>query len=223
VTQDAKTGSGVFDRLVSDLSGQERQDMLARIRYSQVVDETPLREQEATPETRFERVFADLSFFERLMLFFRSMLTGMERVLVIGEISLKRIAKKISSRSRGCFNPHTLELQEEFFDHLERLQESADLFRGPLRDALRLHKRDFIAFLAGMEMPIVQEHLLRESDPSNHDQAITELTEFDMKRTLDSALQDAFDEITEGDRQNMYRDIQLLHWLQGLADFGFDR
>lgn len=195
--------------------------MLARIRYSQVVDEAPLREQEPTPETRFEQVFATLTFFERLTLFLRAILTGVERVLIIGEISLKRIAKSIGGGAG--FNPRSLELQEEFFDRIEALQEAAELFRRPLREALRLQKRDFVAFLAGIEMPIVQERLLREVDPENHDRAITELSEFDMKRALDSALQDAFDEISDGDRQVMYRDVQLLHWLQGLADFGFDR
>lgn len=223
MTRDEIAGSAVFDRLVSALSGQERQDMLARIRYSQVVDEAPLRQQEPTPETRFERVFAGLTLLERIVLFLRTILSGRERVLIIGEIALRRIAKSLGGRTGGGFNPRSLELQEEFFEGVEGLREAAELFRRPLRDALRLQKRDFVAFLAGMEMPIVQEHLLREADPTNHDRAIMELSEFDMKRALDSALQDALDEISEGDRQVMYRDVQLLHWLQGLADFGFDR
>ena len=42
------------------------------------------------------------------------------------------------------------------------------------------------------------QHLLYESEPENHGSMITGLSEFDMKRSLDSLLRDAFEEISEG-------------------------
>lgn len=223
MTKEAAPGSEVFDNLVSALSGQERQDMLSRIRFSQVVEEAPLREPELSPEARFDQLYAGLTFFERLLLFLRSVLTGRDRVLLVGEVALRRIGRALAVNAQDSFISRTLELRAGFFDSLERLREAVALFRRPLREALGGYKKDFIAFLAGVEMPIVQEHLMRQCDPVQQDHAITDLSEFDMKRTLDADLQDAFEEISETERQTMYRDMQLLHWLKDLSDFGFDR
>lgn len=223
MTKSPKPGSEVFDKLVTELSVQERQDLLSRMRFSQVVDEAPLHEPEASPEDRFDRVSGDLSLLERLMLFLRAVFTGKDRVALVEEFALKRIAKALTTGAREYFNPRAMQLLDGFASKLSALRDAAEIFRTPLREALGSHKKDFVAFLTGFELPVVQEHLLRESDPENHERLVTELSEFDMKRTLDSSLQDTLDEIGESDRQLMYRNIQLLHWLQSLASFGFER
>ncbi|HUX21620.1 MAG TPA: DUF5312 family protein [Spirochaetia bacterium] len=219
----ANVSSTVFDKLVSELSVQERQDLLSRMRFSQTVDETLLRVPEPTPESRFDRVLRELSFFERLMLFVRSILSGRERVELVQDFALRRLIRAVNAQASEFFSTRSMELLEPFLQQVLALQEAAAVFRKPLKEALGVHKKDFIAFLAGLELPVVQEHLLRETDPDIHDAMITELSEFDMKRALDSAVQDAFEEIAEGERQLMYRNLQVLHWLDGLSTFVFDR
>lgn len=216
-------GSSVFEKLVSELSLQERQDLLARVRFSQEIDDAPLREPEPTPESRFDRVYQELGFFERVMLFLRSVLTGKDRVSLVQEFALKRVVRAVNGAASEYFNVRSMELLEPFFEEIEELKNAAELFRRPLKEALGVHKKDFIAFLAGMELPVVQEHLLNESTPEYHATMITELSDFDLRRALESSLHDAFEEISEVDRQTMYRDVQLLHWVQSLANFGFER
>ena len=217
------SGSSVFDKLVTELSAQERQDLLARVRFSQEIDDSPLREPEPTPESRFDRVYQELGFFERVVLFLRSVLTGKDRVSLVQEFALKRVVRSVNGAAAQYFNVRSMELLEPFFEEIDALKRGVELFRKPLKEALGVHKKDFIAFLAGMELPVVQEHLLNESTPEHHASMITELSDFDLRRALESALHDAFEEISEADRQTMYRDVQLLHWLQSLASYGFER
>ena len=89
-----------------------------------------MREPEPTPETRFDRVFAELTIFERILLFLRGILTGKDRVALVEEFALKRIVKSLLTRASEYLNPRSMELLEPFSQEIADLRDAAEVFRN---------------------------------------------------------------------------------------------
>ena len=213
----------VFDKLVGELSTTERQELLTKIRFSERVSDSPLYDAASTDENDFDSVLRKLTFVERVSLFLRRILTGKEYTSLIEEIVVKRIGRSLRVRAPGLLSTRDLSLRDDFRAAVENLADATKFYRQPLKSALGPFRKDFYAFLAGMELPLFQDELLKETNPEVQEQPGERVSAFDMKRSTEALVQDSFDAISETDRTSMYQNAQCLHALHDLASFPFEK
>lgn len=219
----AMVPESVFDQLVGELSTTERQELLTKIRFSERVSDAPLYDSTYSDENDFDSVLRRLTFLERVSLFLRRILTGKEYPILIEDVVVRRIGKSLRLRASELLSTRDMVLREEFCTAIEDLSEATKFYRQPLRSALGPFRKEFYAFLAGMELPLVQDELLKETNPEIQEQPGEKISSFDMKRSTEALVQDSFESITETDRAAMYQNAQCLHALYDLATFPFER
>jgi len=213
----------VFDRLVSDMSVQERQELLSRVQLATKVDDAPLAAIEATEESDFEALYRQLSFWSKLMLSLRAIFSGRERLALLSDIAFKKLGQRIAGQAATYFSVRTIEFTAAFSFELKALQSGLRLFDEPLKRILGPEKRDFIAFLAGLEMPEVQDNLIAETDLSRLvDNPLLD-NEDSVRREIEIAVEDALVQISEDDRTVMGRHTTALRYLGLLVRFPFER
>ncbi len=213
----------VFDRLVSDMSVQERQELLSKVQIATKVDDAPLAVAEPPGESDFETLYRQLSFWSKVMLALRAILLGKERLALLAEIALKRLRQRIADLASTYFSTRTAEFTPAFTFEIKALQTGLRLFEEPLKRCLGPEKRDFAAFLAGLEMPDIQESLLAETDLSRlADNPLLD-NEDSVRREIEVAIADALVQISEDNRTVMARHMTALRYLGLLVRFPFER
>ncbi len=217
-------GSGtVFDRLVSDMSVQERHELLSKVQLAARVDDAPLAAAEPPEASDFEELYRQLSFWSKLLLTLRVIFSGRERQALLSDLAFRRLGQKISEHAAAYFSTRTLEFSSAFTFELKALQTGLRLFDESLKRALGQEKRDFIAFLAGLEMPEIQENLLAETDLSRLVENPLLDNEDSMRREIEMAIEDSYVQISEDDRTVMARHMTALRYLGQLVRFPFER
>ena len=213
----------VFDRLVSDMSVHERQEMLSKVQLGTKVDDAPLAAPEPPGQSDFEQLYRQLSFWTKLMLLLRAILLGKERLALLTDFAIKRLGQKIAEQAASYFSTRAVEFTPAFTFEIKALQTGLRLFEEPLRRIHGQEMRDFIAFLAGLEMPEIQENLLAETDLSRLvDNPLLD-NEDSIRREIEIALEDTFVQISEDNRTVMARHMTALRYLGQLVRFPFER
>ncbi|MFP4363166.1 MAG: DUF5312 family protein [Spirochaetia bacterium] len=215
--------NSVFDKLVTNISREERTEMLERIHSTSRLSEEPLFPEEEEQPISLEETYSNLGFFYKIYLFFKALFSGKDRLELIKELVLNNITKKVQTQY-----PHLLEDQKhkmftgKMYDELSELKTGAEFFHPILDKALGAQKPQFFAYLAGLEMMIVQDQLLNETDPYQVIDMTSEETDKGIRREIESKLDDILYDITPDQKKTMYSHARSLHCLQSLASFPFD-
>jgi len=213
--------STVFDRLVSNLSSDERREMLERVRQAATVEEEPLVTVESREPVDYEQVYHYMSFFRKVFLFLASVLTGRSRDDLVGEYVLHNLASQITSRYPALVDISKRQFLPGFFREIKTLQQAATFFAPACSRALGAEKAEFMAFLLGLESPETQQKLLEDTDPFSVGARESELPEFQLKKLLFRNLDDVLSFVPLHNRERMYRNAQLLHALYLLSTFPY--
>lgn len=213
----------VFDRLVSDMSLHERREMLSRVQLAAKIDDEPLAQNQPADESNFELLYHRLTFWNKLILLLRVILTGRDRISLLSEVAYGRLGRRIAEQAGIYFATRTLTFLPPFSTELRALQTGLRLFEEPLKRALGQQRREFIVFLAGLEMVDVQETLLSTTDLAKlNDNPLID-DEDTLRRGLELEVEDAYARISEDDRTAMARHMTAIRYLDLLARFPFER
>ncbi len=214
----------VFEKLVGQLSSKERREMLANIKRSLSVSDEPLAfSEEAEPEVNLADEYAKLSFFRKLVLFFKKMMTGKNVLELTEALLIRELAKTIERTYPGLFGAVSGQLFTSMFEELNSLHEAVSMFKIPLDKALSTYKSDFFAFLGSMEMELTHEKLLSETDPYKRQNEFSQKSDKEVKEELQFALDDIFTELNDMERETMYMHSKALYFLVTLAFFPFEK
>ncbi|MEW5814017.1 MAG: DUF5312 family protein [Spirochaetota bacterium] len=214
----------VFDKLVMQLSTSERKELLEKFRISFSAGNEPLfEEDEARAEVDLEIEYKQAGFLTRLCVFLKSIFSGKELLVVFEERLLKNIEKRIEK-----VYPGLVHFKENFFlsplyTEIEALRNAITFLRFPLEKAMGKDKMDFIAFLGGMEMEIIQDELLRETDPFQLVENYDSKSDGEIRQQLEYRMEDIIEGISDQDKENMYRYSKVLYLLNELVFFPFDK
>jgi len=213
----------IFDRLVSDLESSERKALLEKIQHSFSEPREPLTtipEDEAglNPDEELKK----FTVIQRFFLFLRSLFTRKDRYTLIQDILLKKTASIIEKRASGLIDFHNSLYSEQMKNELALLKEHTLFFQGPLRSALVKNKHAFFAFLAGLELELVQFKLINETDPFSLWDTGTIENPASVKHEMRKIAADIFQEIPKDNKQRVYLDAQSLSALFHLSNHPFD-
>jgi hypothetical protein len=217
--------SHVFERLVKTLSREERQEMLERIQMpeDQVVSTEPLKIPEERSEFDFLREYHKLTWWEKIYITIKAIFTHQSKEETLEQTILMRLGKRIEREHPGLFSYKQGELKSEFYEHLKKLRESTRFFQEPCAAAFGKNKQDFFAFLAGWEMPDIQDRLLNDIEPEQvgYEKSLEDPVQ--VKKEIEYRLEDIIDSIDPERKRMIYDEIRKLHYLSSLVHYNFDK
>jgi hypothetical protein len=213
----------VFDKLVHDLSGFERQDMLDRIRAGVAEDAQPGVPPEEPPSIDLETEYHKLGVFRRLLVLLSAFFTGRDRVHVMEQMLLRSVARRAREAMPETLHPSRRELLPQFANVVAALASDARSYSPALAHSLGRERNGFIAFLFGLQSPALQDDLLSATNLDQIAQREPTLSDYSVKKQALSALEDGLSVVSPAARQKMYHDVRLLHHLYALSSFSFDR
>ncbi len=235
----------VFDKLVKDLSRDERRRMLEKIGSLFSISEEPLAEEEpASPSVDLDQTYANLGLMAKLVIFLKTLFSGRTREDVLEERLLSDVAREIHRRYPGLLDTSRGLVLPAFVEEVKNLRENIAVFVPVLGKIMGPQKTDFVAFLAGLEMEEARNRLLEETEPSyqiakylskgevpvrgeeNENLApppSSDLSDTEIKKMMENSLDDVLQFLPAAGRAVMYRNMKLIHYLYTLSAFPFDR
>ena len=220
------TERSIFDVLVSELSTDERRDLLERITRGSQISGEPLYPPSSLPRAEhadYDSRLTDLGFLPRLVLFLRSVFRGKSREELIREDDLKEIARKVEATFPGLVDRRRSLLLAPFAGELRRLRDSARFFYETLDRSVEKDRASFYAFLASLELADVHRRLLEETDPFQVEARLPHVEESELRSTLMSSYDLILSSLEEGGRKAMYNHVRSVFFLKRLSGFLFER
>jgi hypothetical protein len=215
----------VFERLVKTLSREERQDMLERLQghEGEVVSTEPLKIPEERTEFDFLREYHRLSFWEKVYITIKAIFTRQSKEETLEQTALARLGKRLEREYPQIFSYKTGELRSEFYNHLKKLQEHTLFLKEPCVTAFGKQKQDFFAFLAGWQMPDIQDRLLNDIEPEQvaYEKSLSDPHQ--VKKEIEYRLEDIIDSIDPERKRLLYEEVRKLHCLHSLVHYNFDK
>ncbi|MFW6360212.1 MAG: DUF5312 family protein [Spirochaetota bacterium] len=215
-----------FDRLVKNLSKNERHDLLDKLRTvtKPTLSQEPLKIiEEESGSFDYNKAFQQLSWIERLFLFLRVMFTSDTREELLEEMILAKLSKQVERNYSNIYSHSNSELAANFYWSVKKLQDRLSFLREPLRKSLAAQKKDFFAFLVGWEMPDIQERLMAEVDPEHvaYEKSISD--PYKIRKEIEYQLEDILESIDEARKNIVYSRVRNLHAFHTLVMYPYEK
>jgi len=219
------SANDTLNRLVSQMSVEERLALLDRIRENSTISLEPLYVQgeEDAQRVSFEEQYKRLPWFVRLFYRLVGIFTGKAAAKVYENGRMLLMARKIEASAPGVFDYQQNRLLDGFFVLLCELKDAARFFYNVLDTSINKDRGAFYAILGSLEMEDVHLRLQGECGP----QAALDRNPYLLSANLRPAVMRAMDEalisITDAKRGAMYYHARSLGYLKELSCFLFDR
>ncbi len=215
-----------FDRLVKNLSKNERHDLLDKLRTATkpALSQEPLKIiEEESGSFDYNKAFQQLSWIERLFLFLRVMFTSDTREELLEEMILAKLSKQVERNYSNIYTHSSGELAANFYWSVKKLQDRLSFLREPLRQSLAAQKKDFFAFLVGWEMPDIQERLMAEVDPEHvaYEKSISD--PYKIRKEIEYQLEDILESIDDARKNILYSRVRNLHAFNTLVMYPYEK
>jgi hypothetical protein len=218
------TEDRTLTRLVSELTLEERKNLLEKLKSQSNLSSEPLyeaREEEAVLKT--EDQYVKLPWYYRLIYFILSFFKSKSPVKIFEDSQVARLGRKIEEYSPGLYDYHRSYLLTAFYQSLMELKEGARFFFTALDASVGRDKGSFYAFLGSLELEDTHRQLQTGTDPALIVEKSPEASETELRQMAFRVMEDAFAAITEDQRNAMYHNARSLHCLRELSSFLFDR
>jgi hypothetical protein len=214
----------VFDTLVSQLSTNERREMLVRLSQEYTASDEPIyTEAPEEPGVDLKEKYRTLSFFQKIILFLRSIISGRDRETVMEDFILKKIGKDIQSKIPNMVNISQNVFTSTFGEKIQILGKASRFFLDPLNRIMGSDFPEFTAFLSGMEDETYNRELFMATNPYKIAEANPDLKNRDIKRIMEGNLRDLLEQYPGRLKKKMYRNARFLQALFGFASFPFSK
>jgi len=217
--------SGNFDRLVSGLPMDERQNLLAKLEKQSQLSSEPLypENKELVPAASIETEYSELPWYYRLWYFILSFFKAKLPIKIFEDKQVSDLGQKIEGKSPGLYDYQRALLLPAFYRQLERLKTAARFFYTTLDMSVNRDRGAFFAFLGSLEMPEVHNRLQTETDINVIIEKNPEAPEMELRQIALKAMDEALSAMTEDYRNAMYSAARSLNCLKALSSFLFDR
>lgn len=215
--------TSVFDKLVRELSKKEREEFLEKIKMSfSVTDELLAPQDDEIKEVDLDQEYRGLGVLKKIIIFFQQIFTGKDYEELTELMLLKDLIRSIERKYPGVFNAQTGQLLQNMHDELESLRETVAPFKVPIDKSLGKNKTDFFAFLGSLELELIHEKLVMETDPFKREGEFSEKSDREVKEALRFSMDDVFAEMTETDREKMREHARSLRYLYEVSFFPYE-
>ncbi|MBN2049520.1 MAG: hypothetical protein JW760_03680 [Spirochaetales bacterium] len=210
----------VFDRLVAELSREERQKLLEKIRDDTYVPEVVFQEEDEE-ETGLEAGYGKPGLLERFILFLMALFSGRSRQEVRENWIFKRASKDLERHYPGIVDFQEGILLNDFYAALESFSRKFTIFSEPLHEITGSTKEEFYAFLAGLEMPDLQRELQEALVPLSEEGQLETDEPSNLKREIEFKMEDLLNTIEQSEHDRMYLNARKVAWVKAVTFFPF--
>ena len=215
----------VFDRLVSELSREQRQDMLEKLK-STVSDSGSLANDEEDVGEHYDSTdvaerIKKLGLFARFWLLIRSMFNGRPQEDILESDLLSQTAKRIGTQAPDILDPGTRQAKPGLYKRLRTLEQATRTCFEILGPATGEQKGAFLAFLLERESEEVRLRLESDMDIDRLADENPSYGDLELKRLLESNLAEIIDSMPSSVRTRMYAHAQFLDHFRRLGTFDF--
>jgi hypothetical protein len=218
--------SGNFNRLVSELSLEERQNLLEKLKKQSTLSPDPLyvgEEEEETGSADIEGWYRQLPWYYRLWYFILGIFKARSPLKIFEDRQFAVLGRRVEELSPGLYDYQQYMLLPAFLAQFELLRDASRFFYTALDASVNRDKGAYYAFLGSLEMGQVHKRLEEETDPHIIGEKDPEMPEQELRRLAFSAMEEALDSIGPEEKNLMYSDARSLTCLKELASFLFDR
>ena len=217
--------SGNFDRLVSGLSLEERQNLLEKLKGQSSISGEPLYlvNKEDAPAADIQTEYSRLPWYYRLWYFILSFFKAKPPIKIFEDYQVSTLGHIVNEKSPGLYDYQRGLLLPAFYRQMERLKTAARFFYSTLDISVNRDKGAFFAFLGSLEMAELHKRLQAETDPNAIVEAHPDTPEMELRQLAFRAMDDVLATITEDYRNSMYYAARSLNCLKALSSFLFDR
>jgi hypothetical protein len=209
--------SDTFTILVRELTRAERKLLLARILAAGGIEEAEARPapQPVAPRRTPEEEYAALPALARLFIILKRVFTGKSVGRLTEEHLLRELQHSISNRAPGLVDFAAGRLTSRMRLELEGLRAPLAALRSLLAGVVE--RRDFVAFLAGLELDPLNERITQETDPRIIASEPLHAESHPVRSEMTERLGRILEEIPRERRLQVQKDVQRLRAIDALT------
>jgi hypothetical protein len=217
--------TGVFGRLASTLSMDDRRNLLEKLNAQSggpqiLYDEEGGAEAEAGDGKKNYEV---LPWFYRLFYWLIGIFTGKTPLQVFQNRQISQLGQLIEAQAPGIYDYERDLLLPAFYQTTTELKTGARFFYDALDMSVNRDRGAFYSFLASLEMEDIHRMLLEATDPRKIAEQHRGASESALRQRGIQAMEEGIAAIGDDRRAAMYYNARTLNCLKELASFLFDR
>ena len=214
--------SSIFDKLVKDLSSNERKELLQKISQSISVSVEPLSIEEKSEDFDLQEEYQKFGLLRRIILTLKALFTGRSKESFVQELLLRDIKARIERTCPGFMDFKRHHFTEKMEKALLSLKNSIAVFREPLSLIMGEEKEEFIAFFAGSELEYTHIQLTTETSPFLISRELKTDDEAQIRQQIEKKFDEILSAIPVEEKERIYKDFRALHRLHDLCFLKFD-
>jgi len=210
-----------FDRLVAELTNDERKELLKKIQASVNISNTPVFSFQNDPDkkTDIDEEYEKLSLFTRIVLWIKTLITGRDKKELTADMLFLQLKKKIERNYPGI-----ADFKQEIFlsgmlNELKRLLEASEFFRPFVLRALGKYREDFFAFLADEELNRIHLKIEEAINPQSAQRDMGAFNSGSIKEEIERRFKEVLDSIEEDDKRRVYKKAIILQSIYNFCLF----
>ena len=220
--------SSTFDRLVSEISDDERSELLDELsRSMQPQGETVLEEDRqdeySDAQQGLEQRFRRLGLLSRIWLLIRSFFRGASPLELYEHDMLRDLARRVDRAAPGLISVADRLALPGLYNRVRDLESAARTCRTLLGPITGTQKGEFLSVLLGFEHYECRTVFDTEMNPDDVASEHPDFSEADVKRHMENRLEDVLQSVPSDVRTRMYVSARYIDNVRELAAFEFAR
>jgi hypothetical protein len=214
----------VFDRLVKDLSSDERRKMIEKMEGNISVSQEPMVfavENESLKS--IEEEYASLSWLDKLIIFIKTVIFRKNKLEITKNVMVDRIARQVITVNPDLIDMKHRSVSGKMSEMVDDLRQSVDFIRSPLSICLGMDKTLFYSLMGQLEFPGLYEELRSKVDPWVLSKANPVMDVSSVRRKLSDDLDNMLLRISREDRRRMTEQTRTLNQLYQLSIHPFSQ
>ncbi len=214
----------VFNRLVKDLSNEERLKMLEKIEQNIQISQEPMEfNVENGPVKSLEQSYSELSWLEKALIFIKTLFLGKDKFELTKNHLLKGLQRRIQYMNSQFFNIKLESATNEFYEVLSDLNKSVEFIRKPLADCFNADKVSFYLLLGKLEFPAIYKDLSENLHPEKISRTNPSLETQEIRKLLFSNMEEIISRLSPKDRARMMETTGILFQMYQFSSFPFHK
>lgn len=204
--------SDVFKRLTSDLSIQERKNLLERIKVPELEQQEieDIDQLTNTKDLDIDMIYNKLSLFKKLVIFLKVLFQKKKKEEIVAADLLHTIENQLERIDENLVDLKNRVFLPDFYKELYQFYTVLMPVRKYFNFANTDRKKEFFLFLGTFEMEDFSREILVNTNPEK----VTEDGNEDLleiKKIVDSNFDDAFKFLYPDEKENMYMHAKILY------------
>ena len=214
-----------LNRLVSQMSIEERHGLLEKIRRNSTISLEPLyvSKEEDGRSMDFEGLYKELPWFVRLFYFVIGFFSGKAAVKVYENGQMLAMGRSIEASAPGVYDYRNNRLSEGFLFLLVELKDAARFFYNVLDTSINKDRGAFYAILGSLEMEDLHKQLQGECNPQAVFKKHPDILPSNLRQATLRVMDETLQTIPESKRGIMFYHARSLNYLKEMSCFLFDR